>query len=170
MPSKDEFDQYDADFDEVEGEVLEPEVDGTDELAAARELVAASDAKRRSKPNRAQRRSKSNHPRPAGAPEPQDHLPKKSIRAREMDEDDVLVLTLFDREYRVRRGDLADSWDYMAAMASDNMPKAMMCVIGAQGFARFSADAKANGVNPREGLQMFWDAFGDELGMTAGNS
>lgn len=169
MPRKTEFDEYDED---LEVEVLEPEDDGADELAAARELVAAADAKRQGKKdsakprgNRAQRRS-----RPAGAPAPTDRLPKKSIRARETDPDDELVITLFDREYRVRRGDLAGNWDYLLAVGEQNYLTMMIQIIGSDGARMFAADAKANGVKPDAGLKMFFEAFGGELGMTAGNS
>lgn len=144
MPRKDEFDQYDADFDEVEGEVLEPEVD--DELARARALVAAADGPK-PRGNRKERRAQERRPRPAGAPEPQDHLPKKTAQQAEADGGELYRITLFEKDFDVDPQVFTRSIDFMEGRMDRDPMMMARGVLGAENLAWVLQRARIDGID-----------------------
>ena len=116
--------------------------------------------------NRVERRKKNRGKkpaRPAGAPEPQDHLPKRDPRAAEAANGSTYVLTLWDETVEIDQADLIDSWDFQLGTVQNNP---LMMVKGLLGdkFAWFTVRARADGKTPLEAanevMQMFARATG----------
>ena len=166
MPNTDDFDIDEIDTpawtdDEVEAaRRLLAQVDGPPDVVDHLHDVAES-----RQPNRAERRKKGRKraPVPEGAPEPQDHLPKRDPRAAEAANGSTYVLTLWDETVEIDQADLIDSWDFQLGTVQNNP---LMMVKGLLGdkFAWFTVRARADGKTPLEAanevMQMFARATG----------
>ena len=170
MPDLDDFDTFDDDI--VDTSVDDDAPVTVAELEAARQVLARSEAGQRlaeatvTAVNRVERRKKNRGKkpaRPAGAPEPQDHLPKRDPRAAEAANGSTYVLTLWDETVEIDQADLIDSWDFQLGTVQNNP---LMMVKGLLGdkFAWFTVRARADGKTPLEAanevMQMFARATG----------
>ncbi|RVW06224.1 hypothetical protein [Rhodococcus spongiicola] len=101
---------------------------------------------------------------PEHAPAPQDRPPKKSPQQAEA-EDIEIRITAFDDEFRIRRSELQDNWQFFAASAVGNVPGMLVQLLGRDGFVLFCQRAMEAGKTPGEATKEMWDLIAQEVGV-----